>query len=113
MAASLFVFIPFDTLWVLYLASLAFGLAHGGILPNLVLVVREFLPAREAGRRVGVVVGSTVVGVASGSWVFGSLRDLTGTYQIAFFASVATSLAAVAILAYMRFRAAAAIAART
>ncbi|MCB1512364.1 MAG: MFS transporter [Hyphomicrobiaceae bacterium] len=108
MAASLILFIPFDALWVLYLASLGFGLAHGGILPNLVLVVREFLPAREAGRRVGVVVGSTVVGVASGSWVFGFLRDLTATYEIAFYASVGSTLAAIAILAFLRLRAAAA-----
>ncbi|MGE0232348.1 MAG: CynX/NimT family MFS transporter [Flavobacteriaceae bacterium] len=105
MAISLMIFIPFDTLWVLYLASLAFGLAHGGILPNLVLVVREFLPAREAGRRVGFVIGSTVVGVASGSWVFGAIRDLTGTYQMAFLASIASTGVAIVILVFMRLRA--------
>jgi len=104
MAASLFLYLPFDTLWVLYMASLAFGLAHGGIIPSLVVIVREYLPAREAGRRVGVVITSTVAGVTIGSWLFGWLRDFTGSYQAAFLTSIGANLVTIAVLILLRWR---------
>src|SRR5690606_37695735 len=46
---ALFLYIPYDGLASLYVVSLIFGLAQGGILPSYPLIVREYLPARTAG----------------------------------------------------------------
>ncbi|MGI9409377.1 MAG: MFS transporter, partial [Hyphomicrobiaceae bacterium] len=77
-------YLPFDGLMSLYVVSFMFGLAQGGIVPSYALVVREYLPAREAGQRVGIVVMSTILGMAFGGWMSGWIYDLTGSYQMAF-----------------------------
>ena len=81
---ALFLYLPFDGLMSLYIVSLVFGLSQGGIVPSYALIVREFLPAREAGRRIGVVITATVVGMAFGGWLSGLIYDVTGSYQAAF-----------------------------
>ena len=60
----------------LYLISLIFGLSQGGIVPSYAIIVREYMPPREAGRRVGVVIGATIVGMAFGGWISGAIFDL-------------------------------------
>ena len=65
---ALFLYLPFDGLASLYVVSAVFGLSQGGIVPCYALIVREYLPAREAGRRVGIVITATVVGMAVGGW---------------------------------------------
>ncbi len=68
----------------LYLVSLIFGLAQGGIVPAYALIVREYMPAREAGARVGFVIMATILGMALGGWMSGWIHDVTGAYQLAF-----------------------------
>jgi MFS family permease len=46
--------------------SLVFGLAQGGIVPAYAIIVREYMPAREAGARVGFVIMATILGMAAG-----------------------------------------------
>ena len=43
----------------LYVVSLIFGLAQGGIVPSYAVIVREYLPPKEAGARVGFVIMMT------------------------------------------------------
>ncbi|OWU80989.1 CynX/NimT family MFS transporter [Phaeobacter sp. 22II1-1F12B] len=81
---ALFFYLPYDGMISLYVISAMFGLAQGGIVPSYALVVREYLPAREAGARVGFVVMLTIVGMALGGWMSGWIYDLTGSYQWAF-----------------------------
>lgn len=81
---ALFFYLPYDGMVSLYVISAMFGLAQGGIVPSYALVVREYLPAREAGARVGFVVMLTIVGMALGAWMSGWIYDLTGSYQWAF-----------------------------
>ncbi len=81
---ALFFYLPYDGMVSLYVISAMFGLAQGGIVPSYALVVREYLPAREAGARVGFVVMLTIVGMALGGWMSGWIYDLTGSYQWAF-----------------------------
>jgi MFS family permease len=57
---ALLLYIPFDGLASLYLVSLVFGLSQGGIVPCYAIIVREYLPAKEAGKRVGLVIMATV-----------------------------------------------------
>ena len=68
----------------LYLVSMVFGLSQGGIVPSYAIIVREYLPAKEAGARVGFVIMATIIGMALGGWMSGWIYDLTGSYQMAF-----------------------------
>ena len=55
----------------LYIVSLIFGLSQGGIVPSYAIIVREYMPPREAGARVGIVIMATVIGMAFGGWISG------------------------------------------
>ncbi|MEM8877384.1 MAG: MFS transporter [Pseudomonadota bacterium] len=95
---ALLFYIPYDGLASLYIVSLFFGLAQGGIVPAYAIVVREFLPAKEAGERVGYVIMSTVMGMAVGGWMSGLIFDLTGSYEAAFVNGVLWNLLNMAII---------------
>ena len=81
---ALFLFLPYDGMVSLYVVSTLFGLAQGGIVPSYALVVREYMPPKEAGARVGFVMMLTILGMALGGWLSGWIYDLTGSYQLAF-----------------------------
>jgi MFS family permease len=81
---ALFLYLPYDGMVSLYMVSLVFGLAQGGIVPSYALVVREYMPPREAGARVGFVMMMTILGMALGGWMSGWIYDVTGSYQLAF-----------------------------
>jgi MFS family permease len=95
---ALFLYLPFDGLVSLYVVSLIFGLAQGGIVPAYAIIVREYLPAREAGARVGFVIMATIVGMALGGWMSGWIYDLTGSYQMAFLNGIAWNGLNIAIM---------------
>ena len=80
---ALFLFLPFDGLVSLYLISALFGLFQGGIVPSYAIIIREYFPPHEAGRRTGAVIMATMLGMALGGWMSGKLFDLTGSYQAA------------------------------
>ena len=61
---ALFLYLPFDGLISLYIVSLIFGLSQGGIVPSYAVAVREYLPAREAGQRIGLIVMATILGLS-------------------------------------------------
>ena len=61
-----------------------FGLAQGGIVPTYAMIVREYFPAGEAGTRIGLVLGATLLGMAIGGWMSGAIYDLTLSYEVAF-----------------------------
>ncbi|WP_299663380.1 CynX/NimT family MFS transporter [uncultured Ruegeria sp.] len=81
---ALFLFLPYDGMVSLYLVSMLFGLAQGGIVPSYALIVREYMPPQEAGARVGFVMMMTILGMALGGWMSGWIYDVTGNYQLAF-----------------------------
>jgi len=81
---ALLLFLPFDGLVSLYVIAALFGLFQGGIVPSYAIVIREYLPAREAGMRFGVVIMATLLGMAFGGWISGVIFDVTGSYQAAF-----------------------------
>ncbi len=81
---ALFLFLPYDGMVSLYVVSMLFGLAQGGIVPSYALVVREYMPPQEAGARVGFVMMMTILGMALGGWMSGWIYDVTGNYQLAF-----------------------------
>ena len=89
---ALLLYIPFDGLASLYVVSLVFGLSQGGIVPCYAMIVREYMPAREAGQRVGIVIMATILGMALGGWMSGWIYDLTGSYAAAFLNGIAWNL---------------------
>ncbi len=101
---ALFLFLPFDGLVPLYLVSLAFGLAQGGIVPAYALVVREYMPAKEAGSRVGFVMMATILGMALGGWMSGWIYDVSGSYELAFVNGIAWNALNIAIMGMILLR---------
>jgi MFS family permease len=97
-ALALFLYLPFDGLVSLYLVSVIFGLSQGGIIPSYALIVREYLPAREAGARVGLVIMATITGMALGGWLSGLIYDLSGSYRLAFLNGIAWNALNIAIM---------------
>ncbi|MGA0795965.1 MAG: MFS transporter [Quisquiliibacterium sp.] len=102
---ALLLFLPFDSLASLYVISTLFGLFQGGIVPAYAIIVREHFPAREAGSRVGVVLTSTLLGMALGGWLSGKIFDLTGSYDAAFVNGIAWNLVNVGIVLFLLSRA--------
>ena len=94
---ALFLYLPAGGLVSLYVVSTVFGLSQGGIVPSYAIIVREYLPAREAGARVGVVIFATIAGMALGGWMSGWIYDLSGSYRLAFLNGIAWNLLNLAI----------------
>lgn len=86
---ALVLYLFFNGLSSLYIISGIFGLFQGGIVPMYAVIIREFLPPREAGARIGVVMASTIVGMAFGGYVSGLIFDATNSYALAFLNGVA------------------------
>ncbi|HRD78651.1 MAG TPA: MFS transporter, partial [Hyphomicrobiaceae bacterium] len=104
-AIALALYIPFDSLPALYLISAFFGIVQGGIVPSYAIVIREHFPPSEAGAKFGLVLGSTIAGMALGGWVSGAIFDYTGSYKAAFVHGVAWNILNFAIVAWLMLRA--------
>ena len=81
---ALLFYLFFDGLTSLYIISAMFGLFQGGIVPSYAIIVRESMPASEAGTRVGLVIFASVFGMSFGGWVSGVIFDASGSYAAAF-----------------------------
>ncbi len=103
--AALLLFLPADGRVVLLVVSALFGLSQGGIVPSYAIIVREYFPARQAGGRIGLALLFTMLGMALGAWLAGSIHDLTGSYRLAFVNAVAFNIFHLAIAAFLLRRA--------
>jgi len=101
---ALFLYLPSGGLVSLYMVSAVFGLAQGGIVPSYALVVREYMPSREAGRRVGFVLMATILGMALGGWMSGWIFDVTGSYRMAFINGIAWNFLNIGIMVLILLR---------
>ncbi|MBS0248186.1 MAG: MFS transporter [Proteobacteria bacterium] len=101
---ALFLYLPFNGLYSLYVISAMFGLFQGGIVPSYAIIVREYFSPKEASTRVGLVIFSTVIGMAVGGWMSGKIFDLTGSYQAAFLNGIAFNALNVTIMLWLLFR---------
>ncbi|MBJ6372065.1 CynX/NimT family MFS transporter [Sedimentitalea arenosa] len=102
--AALFLYLPYDGLVSLYIVSAIFGLSQGGIVPSYAVVVREYMPAKEAGARVGFVLMMTILGMAIGGWMSGWIYDLSGSYRMAFLNGIAWNGLNIAIMLMLLLR---------
>ena len=101
---ALFLYLPSGGMVSLYVVSLVFGLSQGGIVPSYVLVVREYMPAKEAGARVGFVMMATILGMALGGWLSGLTYDLSGSYTLAFVNGIIWNSANIAVIIWLILR---------
>ena len=104
-AIAIALFVPFDSLVSLYIVSALFGVFQGGLVPQYAIVVREYFAPREAGVRVGIVLMSTLLGMALGGWISGVIFDVTGSYRAAFVNGLAWNIANIVIIAWLLLRA--------
>ena len=100
-AVATFPYILFDDLAALYAMSGIFGLFNGGLIPMYAVTVREYFSPHEAGARVGIVIGATLLGMALGGWMSGAIFDLTGSYRAAFINAVIWNLFNLIILLWL------------
>lgn len=83
-AVALLLYLFFNSQSSLYVTSGLFGLFQGGIVPMYAVIIRQFLPPREAGVRISLVLMATVLGMACGGLAAGYIFDATGSYRLAF-----------------------------
>jgi MFS family permease len=102
--ASLAALITVDGLALLYLLSIVFGLGWGGIFPVYTVIVREYLPIHEVGRRSAIVFLYGAIAMAFGGWIGGYLFDATQSYVAAFLVGVAFNAGNVAVIGFLMSR---------
>ena len=101
---SLTFFLPFSSEISLYVVSLMFGLSQGGIVPAYAIIIRKYLPIKEAGLRVGLVIGATIVGMSLGGWMSGEIFDITSSYYFAFMNGIIWNLFNLIIVLYILYK---------
>ena len=102
---ALALFLPFDGLVSLFIASALFGMLQGGLVPAYAIIIREYFPPAEAGVRIAMVLMATIFGMALGGWAAGAIFDLTGSYRLAFVHAVAWNLLNLTIALWLLSRA--------
>jgi MFS family permease len=102
---ALFLYLWFDGLTSLFIVTGIFGLFQGGIVPMYAVIIREYLPAREAGMRIGIVMSATILGMAFGGYVSGAIFDAFASYRAAFLNGLAWNLVNLTIVCWLMMRA--------
>ncbi len=98
---ALFLYLFFDGLAALYVITGIFGLFQGGIVPMYAVIAREYLPPREAGQRIGVVIVATIIGMAAGGLASGYIFDMAGSYHLAFLNGLMWNLLNIGLVAWL------------
>ena len=80
-----------NSVLALYIVGIGFGLGYGGIFPVYAVIIREYMPPQDAGRRTGVVFLFGALSMGFGSWMGGALFDATGSYTTPFLLGVAAN----------------------
>jgi MFS family permease len=107
-ALALYLF--YNGLVSLYVVSALFGLFQGGIVPSYAIIVREYFPPQQAGARVGIVLMTSMFGMALGGWLSGLIFDLTGSYSAAFLNGLGFNAVNLTIVLWLLYRRRAAMA---
>lgn len=80
--------------WAVYVFAAIFGLAYGGLVALMSPAVAELFGLRAHGGIMGAITFCLTIGGAMGPIVTGYVFDVTGSYQLAFFAGAAVAAAA-------------------
>lgn len=101
---ALFLYLWFDGLTSLFVVTGIFGLFQGGIVPMYAVIIREYLPPKEAGMRIGLVMSATILGMAFGGYISGVIFDYFASYRMAFLNGLAWNLINLAIVCWLMLR---------
>ncbi|MGH7101833.1 MAG: MFS transporter [Acetobacteraceae bacterium] len=88
----------------LFVLAGAYGLGFSGIIPAYVLVVRELFSSADAAMRIPLLLFTSMLGMAFGTWLAGLLFDHFGSYAPAFANGVLFNLVNIAILTFLLSR---------
>ena len=73
-----------DSVFFLLILGIGCGLGYGGIFPVYAVIIREYMPPKEAGRRTGIVFLFGAFAMGIGSWMGGAIFDVNKNYDLAF-----------------------------
>jgi len=79
--------------WALMAAFLLFGLAYGGVFAQYPVILREYFGATRVGAVYGGAMCVNALAMATGPFLAGLIHEVTGTYQVPFWASGTLGLA--------------------
>ncbi len=78
--------------------------AWPSIVPMYAVVIRDYLPPREAGARIGLVLAATILGMAFGGYLAGAIFDLFGSYRVAFLNGLLWNILNIALVAWLMLK---------
>ena len=78
--------------WLLWLHASFFGLTWGARGPTITAKTADLFPGPNLGTILGVITVGTGIGSAVGAWGAGWIFDVSGSYRLAFLASIASYL---------------------
>ena len=81
-----------DHAWLLWLHAGFFGLTWGARGPSITAKTADLFPGPHLGTILGVITVGTGIGSAVGAWGAGWIFDVSGSYRLAFLASIASYL---------------------
>ena len=81
-----------DHTWLLWIHACFFGLTWGARGPAVTAKTADLFPGPNLGAILGVITVGTGIGSAVGAWGAGWIFDVSGSYRLAFLASIASYL---------------------
>jgi len=78
--------------WMFYIFAIFFGVAYGGEVTQIPLVVSRFFGTKVMATLMGVVLFVTGFGGAASPWIAGKIYDVTGSYNWAFIMGIIASV---------------------
>jgi MFS family permease len=79
-------------LWMFYTFAIVFGIGYGGEAGGFPILNRRYYGHAPTGSPYGFQMLGAGLGMALGGWVGGPIYDMTGSYDLALWVSIATSL---------------------
>jgi len=88
-----------DSLWMLYVFAVLYGLSHGGFFTLIAPVVAQLFGTISHGALFGVIMAGNGIGGAIGPVLTGRAFDVFGTYRIPFLVLIGMAVAAMLLVA--------------
>lgn len=77
------------SIYLMITGAILLGLGYGGVFPALTHIVRASFPSNRAGTWISAMFFFGFIAAATGSWLGGMLRDLSGTYSLSLLVAIA------------------------
>jgi len=87
--AGIFIFIHANTLEMLYLFVVIYGLGYGGVIPLTIALRADLFGRRNYATIAGITMPLTMIGTVTAPLFAGYLYDVTQSYSLAFYIFIA------------------------